>query len=211
MDAAFHKFSRWLLLLGAGFAAMLVLPASAQTAASQLRTDVVFTEYSALSSTAELVRRLYSPLSAIRLNQEAQRAGRTLRGQPIDLTKEHYSLYIPDHPHSSSGAYSLLVFIPPWPRPASATKKISAATSIAAGHSTNGAHTMYSRKPSLAQDMSSRMLRPLADLSRRYLASAQIRVNPKVVEHESTRSSDPSWDRSKTHSRAATRTVRSSY
>jgi hypothetical protein len=87
---------------------MLVLPASAQTAASQLRTDVVFTEYSALSSTAELVRRLYSPLSAIRINQEAQRAGRTLRGQPIDLAKEHYSIYVPDHPHSPSGAYSLL-------------------------------------------------------------------------------------------------------
>ena len=96
---------------------MLVLPASAQTAAaSQPRTDVVFTEYSVLSSTAELLRRLYSPLNAIRINQEAQRTGRTLRGQPIDLAREHYSIYVPDHPHSASGAYSLLVFIPPWPR-----------------------------------------------------------------------------------------------
>jgi hypothetical protein len=89
---------------------MLVLPASAQTAAPQLKTDVVFTEYSALSSTAELVRRLYSPLTTVRINHEAQRAGRTLRGQPLDLAKEHYSIYVPDHPHSSSGAYSLLVF-----------------------------------------------------------------------------------------------------
>ena len=95
---------------------MMVLSASAQTASSELRTDVIFSEYSALSGTAELVRRLSSPLSAIRINQEAERAGRTLRGQPIDLAKERYSIYVPDRPHSPSGTYSLLVFIPPWPR-----------------------------------------------------------------------------------------------
>ncbi len=89
---------------------MLALPASAQTASAGLRAEVVFTEYSSLSSTAELVRRLASPLSALRINQEAERAGRTLRGQPIDLTKEHYSVYVPDRPRA------LLVFIPPWPR-----------------------------------------------------------------------------------------------
>jgi pimeloyl-ACP methyl ester carboxylesterase len=88
----------------------LVAPAGAETAGSQLKTDVVFTEYSALSSTAELVRRMYSPLSVMRINQEAQRAGRTLRGQPLDLAKEHYSIYVPDHPRA------LLVFIPPWSR-----------------------------------------------------------------------------------------------
>jgi pimeloyl-ACP methyl ester carboxylesterase len=97
-------------------AAMMGLSASAQTVSSGLRTEVVFTEYSALSGTAELVRRLSSPLSALRIRQEAERAGRTLRGQPIDLAKEHYALYVPDRRHSPSGAYSLLVFIPPWPR-----------------------------------------------------------------------------------------------
>ena len=95
---------------------MMVLPASAQTASAELRSDVVFTEYSALSGTAELVRRLSSPLNALRIQQEAERAGRTLRGQPIDLAREHYALYVPDRGHSPSGAYSLLVFIPPWPR-----------------------------------------------------------------------------------------------
>jgi pimeloyl-ACP methyl ester carboxylesterase len=83
---------------------------------SGLNSDVVFTEYFPLSSVEELVRRLFSPLGALRLNQEAQRAGRALRGQPIDLTKEHYSIYIPEHPRSPSGTYALLVFIPPWPR-----------------------------------------------------------------------------------------------
>ena len=152
MDDACHKFTRWLLRLGAGFAAMLALPASAQTAASQLRTDVVFTEYSVLSSTAELVRRLYSPLSAVRINQEAQRAGGTLRGQPIDLAKEHYSIYVPNHPHSPSGAYSLLVFIPPWPRAEVPRQWIPALNRyntilVTAANSGNEAPTIDRREP----------------------------------------------------------------
>jgi pimeloyl-ACP methyl ester carboxylesterase len=152
VDGACHKISRWLLRLGAGFAALLVLPASAQTASSQLKTDVVFTEYSALSSTAELVRRLYSPLSAIRINQEAQRAGRILRGQSIDLAKEHYSIYVPDHPHSPSGAYSLLVFIPPWPRAEVPRQWIPALNRyntilVTAANSGNEAPTIDRREP----------------------------------------------------------------
>jgi pimeloyl-ACP methyl ester carboxylesterase len=89
---------------------------SAQAASAELKTDVVFSEYSPLSSTAELVRRLSSPLSAIRIEQEAEHAGQTLHGQRINLTEERYSVYVPEHPHSASGAYSLLVFIPAGPR-----------------------------------------------------------------------------------------------
>jgi len=95
---------------------MMALAASAQTASSGLRTDVAFTEYSALSSTAELVRRLASPLSAMRIAQAAEHAGQTLRGQRIDLTREHFAIYAPEHPDPASGAYSLLVFIPAGPR-----------------------------------------------------------------------------------------------
>jgi pimeloyl-ACP methyl ester carboxylesterase len=140
------------LRLGAGFAAIIALPASAQTAASQLRTDIVFTQYSALSSTAELVRRLYSPLSAVRIDQEAQRAARTLRGQPIDLAREHYSIYVPDHPHSPSGAYSLLVFIPPWPRAEVPRQWIPALNRyntilVTAANSGNEAPTIDRREP----------------------------------------------------------------
>jgi len=91
-------------------------PAGAQTAPAGLRQDVVFTEYTPLSSLAELVRRLYSPSAALRLNEEAEHAGQTLRGQALDLATESYSLYIPDHARSPSEAYSLLVFIPPYPR-----------------------------------------------------------------------------------------------
>jgi len=105
------------LLLSAGFAAVMAQPAGAQSAPSGLRTDVVLSEYSTLSSDAELVRRLSSPLSAVRIEQAAEQAGRTLHGQAIDLTRERYSVYVPEHPHSASGAYSLLVFIPPGARP----------------------------------------------------------------------------------------------
>src|SRR5262249_37243657 len=106
--------SSWAVALCAGMAALLVVRASAQTIG--LRGDVLFTEYSPLSSAAELVRRVSSPLNALRITQEAQRAGRTLHGQAIDLAKKRYSVYVPARPHSASGAYSLLVFIPPWSR-----------------------------------------------------------------------------------------------
>lgn len=108
--------SRCVLLLAAGLTAVLMSPGNAQTVTVGLKNDVVFTEYSALSSAAELVRRLSSPLTALRLNQEAERAGKTLRGQSIDLAKERYSIYVPTRPHSPSGTYSLLVFVPPWSR-----------------------------------------------------------------------------------------------
>lgn len=88
----------------------------AQVPSYGLRNEVVFTGYTPLSTLAELVRRLYSPLNALRLNQEAERAGHTLRGQTLDLAQERYSVYVPDHPDSALGSYSLLVFIPPWPR-----------------------------------------------------------------------------------------------
>jgi len=95
---------------------LLIQPASAQTIVSGLRDEVVFTEYTPLSGTAELVRRLASPLTALRLKQEAQRAGQALRGQPIDLAAERYSINVPASPRSPSGTYALLVFVPPWPR-----------------------------------------------------------------------------------------------
>src|SRR5262249_33838635 len=95
---------------------LMALAASAQIASSGLRTNVVFTEYAPFSSIAELVRRVCSPLRALRLNQDAERAGLTLRGQPVDLAKERYAIYVPAPPQSPSGTYSLLVFVPPWPR-----------------------------------------------------------------------------------------------
>jgi len=110
------RLSQRTRLTGAVAAALLVSFAGAQSVSPGLRTDVVFTEYSPLSSITELARRLLSPLSALRLDQYAAGVGKTLGGQPIDLAKERYSIYVPSSPHSSTGTYSLLVFVPPWPR-----------------------------------------------------------------------------------------------
>jgi pimeloyl-ACP methyl ester carboxylesterase len=135
---AVYMASRCALLLGAGLSAMLIVPArtqaaplanaqtvspdrpqsgpvaNTQTVTVGLRNDVVFTEYSPLSTSAELVRRVFSPLTALRINQEAARAGKTLRGQAINLANERFSIYVPAHPPPQG--YSLLVFVPPWPR-----------------------------------------------------------------------------------------------
>jgi pimeloyl-ACP methyl ester carboxylesterase len=106
--------SRRALLLSTGLTAILMSSANAQTATAGLRNDVVFTEYSELSTITELVRRLFSPLNAVRMNQEAARTGKTLRGQPINLVNERFSIYVPAHPNPSPHRYSLLVFVPPW-------------------------------------------------------------------------------------------------
>jgi hypothetical protein len=108
--------SRCALLLSTALTAMLTSPANTQTVTAGLKNGVVFTEYSALSTSTELVRRLFSPLSALRVNQKAARAGTTLRGQPIDLASESFSIYVPSHPYPPRHGYSLLVFVPRWSR-----------------------------------------------------------------------------------------------
>lgn len=74
--------------------------------------DVVFTHYSPLSRSSELVRRLLSPLNALRVSQESMRPGHAIREQPLDLAQEKFAVYMPSHapPHG----YALLVFVPPW-------------------------------------------------------------------------------------------------
>jgi pimeloyl-ACP methyl ester carboxylesterase len=79
-----------------------------------LDNGVTFTDYSDLSSSTELIRRLLSPFNAARIMDAARQPGSSLRDQPIDLTKESFALYVP--PHRPANGYSLLVFVPPWPR-----------------------------------------------------------------------------------------------
>jgi predicted esterase len=82
----------------------LLLALAAPTAAGGLSGDVVFTEYSPLSRTAELARRLSVP--------EPPRRG-PAGDQPVDLAAERFALYVPDEPPPAG--YGLLVFVPPWP------------------------------------------------------------------------------------------------
>jgi len=77
-------------------------------------THVTFTDYSPLSSNAEMARRLLSPLTAAQLPQLLQRSAAALSEQPIDLAAEEFLLYVPaDAPPQG---YGLLVFVPPWPQ-----------------------------------------------------------------------------------------------
>jgi hypothetical protein len=102
---------RWLRLC------ILLMPLTAsgnevQTGAAGMQTAVMFSEYSPLSRTAEIVRRMLSPLNAARLFQISKQAGKALREQPIDLANEKFAVYVPAH--MPPQGYALLVFVPPW-------------------------------------------------------------------------------------------------
>ncbi|MDP9010548.1 MAG: hypothetical protein M3N91_17885 [Pseudomonadota bacterium] len=92
----------------------LAAPAVADTAGefTGLRSDIVFSDYSALSSSAELLRRLLSPLNADQVSKRLSHSAVALREQPIDLAQERFAVYVPTH--SRTQGYGLLVFVPPW-------------------------------------------------------------------------------------------------
>jgi len=77
-----------------------------------LQNPVVFSEYSALATNAELIDRLFRPLLAQRLHAEIVAAGQSVEAQSVDLAHEHFVLYVPGSA-PASGNYGLLVWIAP--------------------------------------------------------------------------------------------------
>jgi predicted esterase len=75
-----------------------------------LHTGVTFDRVSSLSSTAELVRRTFSPLAA-----QAVAAKASLSGQPLDIAQERFMVYVPAR--KPPQGYAFLVFVPPWEGP----------------------------------------------------------------------------------------------
>jgi predicted esterase len=75
-----------------------------------LQNDVVFSDYSVLSSSTELLHRLLSPLNAIRAGKRLANSAVALRDQPIDLARERFTVYVPAH--APAPGYGLLVFVP---------------------------------------------------------------------------------------------------
>jgi len=69
---------------------MVMSPANAQTLPVGSRDGVFIHRVFRVSTSTELVRRLLSPLTALRASQEAARVGKTLRGQPINLASESF-------------------------------------------------------------------------------------------------------------------------
>ena len=77
-----------------------------------LQRDVVFSQAAPLASSAELVRRLLSPLAAERVRAAIAASGKVLNEQSIALPEESFILYVPPAPPPRG--YGLLVFVPPW-------------------------------------------------------------------------------------------------
>jgi len=99
------------VMLPALAAVGVLAPAAAAVAAPDSSTPT-FSEYSPLSTSAEIMRRLLSPLTARAVRRSLERSGEHLREQSIDLSAERFVLYVP--PQEPPGGYALLVFIPPW-------------------------------------------------------------------------------------------------
>ncbi len=74
--------------------------------------DMVFTDYTPLTSNQELARRFLTPLEAAQLPTLAAKTGKVLREQPIDLTQEKFVLDMPAKQPESG--YGLFVFVSPW-------------------------------------------------------------------------------------------------
>jgi pimeloyl-ACP methyl ester carboxylesterase len=71
--------------------------------------DVTFADASAAASSAELARRLLTPLAYRRVAPHIGDA----RAMPLDVAKERFAVYVPEGAPPPNG-YAVLVFIPPW-------------------------------------------------------------------------------------------------
>jgi dienelactone hydrolase len=74
--------------------------------------EVLFSEYSPLAASAELVRRTFTPLDAQQVAEGLEHSGTQLPAQSVDLSAEKFVLYVPAQ--APAGGYALLVFVPPW-------------------------------------------------------------------------------------------------
>ncbi len=78
-----------------------------------LQLNVTFTRYSPLSRSAEIARRTLTPLTFGLAQRVLSARGLALHEQPIDLTKEKFTVYVPPGAPPKNG-YGLLVFVPSW-------------------------------------------------------------------------------------------------
>lgn len=103
---------RCALIATCAVAAHVRTAAAADSAvATGLHRDIIFSDFSPLSSTSEMVRRLLSPVQAWHTNLAIEKRS-DVREQSIDLSQEKFALYVPST--KPPGGYALLVFVPPW-------------------------------------------------------------------------------------------------
>lgn len=95
------------LLLGAGGFAR-----AAEPGPGELQRDVVFSDYSPLSRSEEVARRMLTPLAAEAVRRKLRASGSALVEQSVDLKGERFVVYVPAR--RPPEGYGLLVFVPPW-------------------------------------------------------------------------------------------------
>lgn len=84
----------------------------AQASPTGLQRNVVFTAHAPLARNDEWLRRVLSPLNALRIEQRMPRGAGTLHAWPLDPAQQRFALYVPPVPPPDG--YALLVFVPPW-------------------------------------------------------------------------------------------------
>ncbi len=125
--------------------AALVASTASVPEAPGLHTDVVFTEPSPLTSTAEILRRAFMPLKARHITTTE-----SVAGQPIDLTRESFVVYVPER--KPPQGYALLVFVSPWnaarlPPGWASVLDEKGVIFVSAAHSGNDANVQFRRMP----------------------------------------------------------------
>jgi hypothetical protein len=114
------------------------------------QTGLIFDHYSGLSRSTELLRRLTTPLDGLRVTQASMQAGKALRDQSIDLSKERFTVFVPPPP--SPPSYAVLVFVSPWDDAAVPAQWIPALDRhgmifVTAANSGNAASVLGRREP----------------------------------------------------------------
>ena len=97
-------------IIAALLPAVQVIAAGAQPATGTL-PDVAFDQAAPLADSAQLLRRMMSPLQALRIEEPLQRQGKRAGGQPLDPARERFIVHVPAV--APADGYALLVFVPP--------------------------------------------------------------------------------------------------
>jgi pimeloyl-ACP methyl ester carboxylesterase len=143
-----------------------------ETAVAGLQSDVVFSDYTPLSSSAELLRRLLSPLNALQVGKKLAHTAVALRDQPIDLARERFTVYVPPQP--AARGFGVLVFVPPWesamlPRGWAAILDRHGIIFVSAANSGNEANVLDRREPLALLGVHNIMQRFRVDSERVYI------------------------------------------
>lgn len=101
----------WHKLATGCLAAVLALLGAAQALAGTV-SQVTFSDYTPLSSNAEIARRAMSPLSLARVPQLLAEAHARIAEQPVTLGEERFVVFVPSA--MPAKGYALLVFVAPW-------------------------------------------------------------------------------------------------